>query len=82
MTPVRSAPEPQLMSRVVVTWLELTFVGLTGGILGTAVGGPPGLIVYFATTLISVGVIFYNVNELIKRWMLYRSIHDRNQGPL
>jgi ABC-type antimicrobial peptide transport system permease subunit len=67
------------VSRVVVTWLELTFVGLTGGILGTAVGGPLGLIVYFVTTLVSVGIVFYNVNELIKRWMSYRSMHDRNR---
>ena len=65
----RSSPEPQLLSRIVVTWVELTLVGLAGGILGTAVGGPVGLITYFVTTLISVGVLFHNINELIKRYI-------------
>ncbi len=33
------------------------------------VGGPLGLIIYFVITLVSVGVLFYNVNELIKQWI-------------
>jgi hypothetical protein len=65
-------PEPHLGSRIVVTWVELTGAGLAGGILGTTVGGPPGLVVYFATTLVSVAILFYNVNELIRRWTLRR----------
>ncbi|NHX36681.1 MULTISPECIES: hypothetical protein [Halolamina] len=60
---------PNLGSRVVVTWAELTVLGLAGGILGTAVGGPPALVVYFATTLLSVGILLYNVNELIRAWV-------------
>lgn len=58
---------PQLGSRIVLTWVELTVVGLGGGIVGTAVGGPPGLVVYFATTLLSVAVLLYNVNALVQR---------------
>ncbi len=57
-----------------MTWLEITVVGITGGLLGGAVGGPPGFIVYLLTTLITVGIIFHNVNELIKAW-LRRSNH-------
>lgn len=68
-------PEPKLsessrsrlVSRVLVTWIELTVVGITGGLLGAAVGGPPGFIIYLTTTLLTVGILFYNVNELIKR---------------
>ena len=60
---------PQLVSRVLVTWIELTIVGITGGLLGTTVGGPPGFIIYLLTTLLTVGIIFYNVNELVKRWV-------------
>lgn len=63
------ATGPNLWSRVVVTWAELTVVGLAGGVLGTSLGGPPGLVVYFATTLASVGVLFHNVNELIRSWL-------------
>ena len=72
MTATRSSPEPQLLSRIIVTWIELTIVGLTGGILGTAVGGPLSLIAYLVTTLVSVGVIFYNINELIERYVIYK----------
>jgi len=60
-------PGPNLGSRIVVTWAELTVVGLAGGMLGTTVGGPPALVVYFATTLLSVAILLYNVNELIQR---------------
>ena len=60
---------PRLGPRILVTWIELTLVGLTGTLLGAAVGGPPGFIIYLLTTLVTVGVLFYNVNELIKRWL-------------
>ncbi|OAQ54292.1 hypothetical protein HTG_01770 [Natrinema mahii] len=60
---------PRLGSRVLLTWLELTVVGITGGLLGATVGGPPGFVVYLATTLLSVGIVFHNVNELIKGWL-------------
>jgi hypothetical protein len=59
--------DPRLLSRILVTWIELTAVGVTGGVIGNTVGGPPGFVVYLATTLISIGIIFYNVNELIER---------------
>lgn len=58
-----------MLSRIVVTWIELTLVGFGGGVIGTSIGGPPGLIVYFLTTLASVGILFYNVNEHIKQWV-------------
>lgn len=60
-------PAPNLGSRIAVTWAELTVVGLAGGIVGTSVGGPPALVVYFATTLLSVAILLYNVNELVQR---------------
>lgn len=60
---------PRLVSRVLVTWIELTVVGITGGLLGGTVSGPPGFVIYLATTVLIVGVIFYNVNELIKKWV-------------
>ncbi|MHB9285920.1 hypothetical protein ACKVMT_02635 [Halobacteriales archaeon Cl-PHB] len=65
----RPVTKPRLASRVLVTWIELTVLGITGGLLGATVGGPPGFIVYLATTLLTVGVIFYNVNELVKAWL-------------
>lgn len=67
-----SLPAPNLGSRIVVTWVELTVAGLAGGILGTTVGGPPALVVYFATTLVSVAILMYNVNELIQRSIAHR----------
>ncbi|WP_207217169.1 hypothetical protein [Natrinema altunense] len=60
---------PRLGSRILVTWLELTIVGITGGLLGATVGGPPGFVIYLATTLLTVGVVFHNVNELVKAWL-------------
>lgn len=65
--PQSGSPAPKLGSRVAVTWAELTVAGLVGGVLGTTVGGPPGLVVYFATTLLSVGILLYNVNALVQR---------------
>jgi len=62
------APSPggrRLGSRVLVTWLELTVVGITGGAVGAAVGGPPAFIVYLVTTLASVGILLYNVAALV-----------------
>lgn len=68
--PTASDPSgSRLVSRVLVTWIELTVVGITGGLLGAAVGGPPGFIIYLATTLLTVWIVFYNVNELIKGWI-------------
>jgi len=60
---------PRLASRVLVAWIELTVVGITGGLLGAAIGGPLGFIIYLATTLLTVGILFYNVNEHIEGWM-------------
>ena len=70
MVSTQSSSEPRLLSRIVVTWVELTVVGFGGGAIGTSIGGPPGLIIYFVTTLVSVGILFYNVNELIKQWVI------------
>nr|WP_254547285.1 hypothetical protein [Halomarina sp. BND7] len=69
MTSTQPNSEPRLLSRIIVTWIELTVVGVGGGAIGTSIGGPPGLITYFVTTLLSVGILFYNVNELIKHWV-------------
>ncbi|WP_245903109.1 hypothetical protein [Salinigranum rubrum] len=69
MTSAQSNSEPRLLSRIVVTWVELTVVGFGGGAIGTSIGGPAGLIIYFITTLVSVGILFYNMNELIKQWV-------------
>ncbi len=41
--------------------------GLAGGLLAAATSGPPGFIVYLATTLVAVAVLFYNVNALVDR---------------
>ncbi|WP_246985493.1 hypothetical protein [Halorientalis marina] len=62
MTTARPSP---LVSRVLVTWLELTVVGLAGAFLGTTVGGLGAFVVYLATTLVSVGVLLYNVDALV-----------------
>jgi len=62
-----SVSPPKLGSRIAVTWAELTVAGLVGGIVGTSVGGPPGLVVYFATTLLSVAILLYNVNVLVEQ---------------
>ncbi|WP_265109874.1 hypothetical protein [Halosolutus halophilus] len=68
--PGESGPSPpRLSSRILVTWIELTVVGITGGLLGAAVGGPPGFVIYLATTLLTVGIVFHNVNELVKAWL-------------
>jgi len=60
---------PRLGSRILVTWIELTVVGITGGLLGDAVGGPPGFIVYLLTTLVTLAILFYNVNALVAWWV-------------
>jgi hypothetical protein len=54
-----------LASRTFVTWVELVVVGFAGSALGGAVSGPPQLVVYLATTLLSVGVLLYNVDRLL-----------------
>ncbi|WP_436925204.1 hypothetical protein [Halosimplex amylolyticum] len=54
-----------LLSRTLLTWLELTVVGITGGAVGAAVGGPPAFIAYLLTTLVSVGILFHNVAALV-----------------
>ncbi|MFB6293457.1 MAG: hypothetical protein ABEH60_04265 [Halonotius sp.] len=56
-----------LVSRILVTWLELVVVGFGGTALGDAVSGPPALIVYFTTVLVSVAVLLYNVDQLIQQ---------------
>ena len=80
VTSSRSDTESQLLSRILVTWIEVTVVGLRGGVLGTSVGGPPGLIASLVTTLLSLGILFYNVNELIKRWVAHELRPDTGPG--
>ena len=58
---------PWLVSRTLVTWAELVVVGFGGTALGGTVSGPPELLVYFATVLVSVGVLLYNVDQLIQQ---------------
>lgn len=57
--------DAKLGSRVLVTWLELTLAGTAGAAIGTTLGGPPGFIVYLLTTLVSVGILFHNVDALV-----------------
>ncbi|WP_251343467.1 hypothetical protein [Haloplanus halophilus] len=68
--PDEAAPDPpRLASRILVTWLELTVVGITGGVIGGSLGGPPGFVVYLVTTLLSVAVLLHNVNRLVAAWV-------------
>ncbi len=53
------------LSRALVTWAELLVVGFAGSALGGATSGPPQLVVYLATTLVSVLVLFHNVDRLV-----------------
>jgi hypothetical protein len=55
-----------LASRAFVTWAELVVVGFAGSALGGATSGPPQLVVYLATTLVSVFVLLYNVDRLVE----------------
>lgn len=58
--------EPRLLSRSLVTWVELVVVGFAGTALGGVVSGPPRLVVYLATTLLTVGLLMYNVDRLVR----------------
>jgi hypothetical protein len=53
----------RLLSRVFVTWVELTLVGFAGAALAGSTSGPPQFVVFFATTLLTVAVVFYNVDR-------------------
>jgi len=55
----------RLLSRVLVTWVELTVVGFTGAAVGGLTSGPPQLVGYFATVLGLVAVFMYNVDQHI-----------------
>jgi hypothetical protein len=67
------APETWLLSRILVTWVEVVAVGFLGAALGGATSGPPQLIVYLATVLASVGALLYNVDRLIQRRLAEQS---------
>lgn len=60
------ASGPRLGSRILVTWVELTVIWLAGGLLGTAVGGPPSFVLYLGTSLLSVAILLYNVDALVR----------------
>jgi hypothetical protein len=49
-----------------MTWVELTVAGFAGAAVGGAASGPPQLVVYLATTLVSVGILLYNVDRLVR----------------
>ena len=65
-------PEPWLLSRIFVTWVEVIAIGFAGAALGGAASGPPQLIVYLATVLASVAALLYNVDRLIQRRLAER----------
>lgn len=75
------AHEPRLASRVLVTWFELTVVGITGGLLGATVGGPPGFVIYLATSLLTIYILFFNVNELVKAWVRRSATAGEESNP-
>jgi hypothetical protein len=79
-TATAETPTPRLGSRILVTWIELTVVGITGGLLGDAVGGPPGFIVYLLTTLVTVAILFYNVNALVAWWVRAAGVETGASG--
>jgi len=56
-----------LLSRIFVTWVEVIVVGFAGAALGGVASGPPQLIVYLTTVLLSVSVLLYNVDQLIRQ---------------
>ena len=58
-----SAGTGRLLSRVLVTWVELTVVGFAGAAVGGLTSGPPQLVGYFATVLGLVAVFMYNVDQ-------------------
>ncbi|GAB3316999.1 MULTISPECIES: hypothetical protein [Haloplanus] len=58
-----SRPDTRLLSRIVVAWVELTLVGFVGAALASATSGPPRFVVFFGTTLLTVGVLFYNLDR-------------------
>jgi hypothetical protein len=61
-----SQASKQLLSRILLTWGELMLVGFIGAALGGATSGPPQLVVYLATTLLSVAALLYNVDRLVQ----------------
>lgn len=54
-----------VVSRGIVTWVELVVVGFAGAAVAGVTSGPPELVVYLATTLTSVVVLLYNVARLV-----------------
>jgi hypothetical protein len=57
---------PMLLSRILVTWVELVLVGFLGTGLASQATGPPQFVVYLATTLVTVGVLFWNVDRHVQ----------------
>lgn len=56
----------RLLSRILITWGEIMVVGFAGAAVGGAASGPPQLVAYLATTLLTVGLLLYNVDKLIQ----------------
>lgn len=57
---------PMLLSRIFVTWVQLVLVGFVGTGLASQATGPPQFVVYLATTLVTVGVLFWNVDRHVQ----------------
>ena len=70
-----------LLSRVVVTWVELTLVWVVGAVLVSVTSGPPVLVVSLATTLVSVGVLLYNVDALVTDRLTAAGEEGEADGP-
>lgn len=51
--------------RSIVAWFELTIVGGAGTIGGSFLSGPVQFVVFLATTLATVVVLFHNVDRLV-----------------
>ncbi|WP_135825122.1 hypothetical protein [Halorussus ruber] len=54
-----------VLFRSMAAWVELTIVGGAGAIAGSFLSGPVQFVVFLATTLVSVVVLFHNVDKLV-----------------
>ena len=68
-----------VVSRGIVTWVELVVVGFAGAAVAGVTSGPPELVVYLATTLTSVLVLLYNVARLVDARVADERVADARQ---
>ncbi|MFC7132443.1 MULTISPECIES: hypothetical protein [Salinibaculum] len=64
--PAANSLSKPLLSRILVTWAEIMFVGFAGAAIAGSTSGPPQLVVYLAATLLTVGLLLYNVDVLVR----------------